>query len=122
MTVADAFHREHAVVELAIRDIKEGAGLDHIPSGHYHANAAAGGAVIGAISGHVSGGMSRSDLKVLGERLDTGQSALIVAAATNLEDKVAAALTRADEVITKPLQVDDNTLTEDVSAATDDEG
>ena len=40
MTVADAFHREHAVVELAIRDLKEGAGLDHIPSGHYHANAA----------------------------------------------------------------------------------
>ena len=37
---ADAFHREHAVVELAIRDLKEGAGLDHIPSGHYHANAA----------------------------------------------------------------------------------
>jgi Transposase DDE domain group 1 len=37
---ADQFHREHAVVELAIRDLKEGAGLDHIPSGHYHANAA----------------------------------------------------------------------------------
>ena len=38
---ADRFHREHAVVELAIRDLKEGAGLDHIPSGHYHANAMA---------------------------------------------------------------------------------
>jgi len=37
---ADQFHREHAVVELAIRDLKEGAGLEHIPSGHYHANAA----------------------------------------------------------------------------------
>jgi hypothetical protein len=37
---ADQFHREHAVVELAIRDLKEGAGLDHIPSGHYQANAA----------------------------------------------------------------------------------
>ncbi len=36
---ADEFHREHAVVELAIRDIKEGAGLEHIPSGHYGANA-----------------------------------------------------------------------------------
>ena len=40
MIAADRFHREHAVVELAIRDLKEGAGLDHIPSGHYHANAA----------------------------------------------------------------------------------
>lgn len=37
---ADQFHREHAVVELAIRDLKEGAGVDHIPSGHYGANAA----------------------------------------------------------------------------------
>ena len=37
---ADAFHRNHAVVELAIRDLKEGAGLEHCPSGHYSANAA----------------------------------------------------------------------------------
>jgi hypothetical protein len=36
----DAFHRQHAVVELAIRDLKEGAGLEHIPSGHYNANSA----------------------------------------------------------------------------------
>jgi len=40
MIEADRFHREHAVVELAIRDLKEGVGADHIPSGHYHANAA----------------------------------------------------------------------------------
>jgi hypothetical protein len=37
---ADAFHRNHAVVELAIRELKEGAGLEHCPSGHYSANAA----------------------------------------------------------------------------------
>jgi len=37
---ADAFHRNHAVVELAIGDLKEGAGLEHVPSGHYGANAA----------------------------------------------------------------------------------
>jgi Transposase DDE domain group 1 len=36
----DAFHRHHAVVELAIRDLKDGAGLDHVPSGHFHANSA----------------------------------------------------------------------------------
>ena len=36
---ADQFHREHAVVELAIRDLKAGA-AEHIPSGHYAANAA----------------------------------------------------------------------------------
>ena len=37
---ADEFHRAHAVVELAIRDLKEGSGLDHVPSGHYGANCA----------------------------------------------------------------------------------
>jgi hypothetical protein len=36
----DAFHRHHAVVELAIRDLKEGAGLEHIPSGNFDANSA----------------------------------------------------------------------------------
>ena len=36
----DAFHRQHAVVELTIRDLKEGAGLEHIPSGDFDANGA----------------------------------------------------------------------------------
>jgi hypothetical protein len=36
----DAFHRAHATVELAIRDLKEGAGLEHVPSGHFFANSA----------------------------------------------------------------------------------
>jgi hypothetical protein len=36
----DAFHRDHANVELAIRDLKEGAGLEHVPSGQFFANAA----------------------------------------------------------------------------------
>lgn len=36
----DKFHRHHAVVELAIRDLKEGAGLEHVPSGQFFANAA----------------------------------------------------------------------------------
>lgn len=40
-TVAvDQFHRDHATVELAIRDLKEGAGLEHCPSGRFFANAA----------------------------------------------------------------------------------
>jgi len=36
----DADHRAHAVQELAIRDLKEGAGLNHCPSGMFNANAA----------------------------------------------------------------------------------
>ncbi len=36
----DQFHRRHATIELAIRDLKEGAGLEHCPSGRFFANAA----------------------------------------------------------------------------------
>jgi glycine/D-amino acid oxidase-like deaminating enzyme len=36
----DAFHRNHAVVELDIRDLKEGSGLEHVPSGSFDANSA----------------------------------------------------------------------------------
>ena len=36
----DADHRNHAVVELNLRDLKEGAGMAHCPSGDFNANAA----------------------------------------------------------------------------------
>jgi hypothetical protein len=36
----DADHRRHAVVELAIRDLKDGSGLSHCPSGNFSANGA----------------------------------------------------------------------------------
>jgi len=36
----DEWHRAHAVVENAIRDLKYGAGLNHLPSGRFGANAA----------------------------------------------------------------------------------
>ena len=37
---ADAYHRQHATVELAIRDVKASTGLAHLPSGNFAANAA----------------------------------------------------------------------------------
>jgi hypothetical protein len=36
----DQDHRRHAVVELCIRDLKAGVGLQHFPSGKFNANAA----------------------------------------------------------------------------------
>jgi hypothetical protein len=39
LMVVEAEHRQHAVVELAIRDLKDQA-LAHFPSGHFYANAA----------------------------------------------------------------------------------
>jgi Transposase DDE domain group 1 len=40
MLELDADHRRHAVCELAIRDLKAGAGLAHLPSGQFAANSA----------------------------------------------------------------------------------
>ncbi len=40
VVTADQFHRDHARVELAIRDLKHGAGLTHCPSSNFSANAA----------------------------------------------------------------------------------
>ena len=36
----DAFHWAHARIELAIKDLKEGAGMELVPSGNFNANAA----------------------------------------------------------------------------------
>jgi hypothetical protein len=40
LALVEAEHRRHAQIELAIRDLKEGSGLNHAPSGHFFANAA----------------------------------------------------------------------------------
>ena len=37
---ADAYHRNHATVELPIRDLKDSAGLSRCPSGRFYANGA----------------------------------------------------------------------------------
>ncbi len=71
------------------------------------------GAGIGAIAGHVSGGMSRSDLKDLGETLDAGEAALIVAAASDMASKVQAAMTRAEKIESKQAQVDPDDMEKD---------
>jgi uncharacterized membrane protein len=57
----------------------------------------AGGAVLGSLAGHAAAGMSRSDLKDLGEHLDAGQSGLVVVAVSDMEAKVQAALKRAEK-------------------------
>src|SRR3954463_8432907 len=44
------------------------------------AGATAGGAILGAVAGHAAAGMSRHDLKELGEHLDTGTAGLVVVA------------------------------------------
>jgi uncharacterized membrane protein len=64
------------------------------------------GAAVGALAGHAAGGMSRSDLKDLGEGLDNGDSGLIVIAATDVGARVEEALKAANKVIKKQIKAD----------------
>lgn len=64
------------------------------------------GAAIGAIAGHITCGMSRGDLKELGESLDTGSAGLVVIAASNVEEKVRTALKKAVKTIRKQIKAD----------------
>ena len=64
------------------------------------------GASAGAVAGHLASGMSRSDLKDLGEVLDNGTSGLVVVAATNVETMVEATTKRAKHQAKAQLQAD----------------
>src|SRR5207253_5762589 len=66
----------------------------------------AGGAVIGAVTGHAAAGMSRSDLKELGEHLDTGQAGLVVVAVSDMGAKVEESMRRAEKLEAKQLKAD----------------
>ena len=77
----------------------------------------AGGSALGALAGHVAGGMSRSDLKDLGELLDEGQTGLLVIAATDLEAHVEQAITRAAKIEKKQLRADEKALEAEIDEA-----
>jgi uncharacterized membrane protein len=77
----------------------------------------AGGALLGSIAGHASGGMSRNDLKELGEHLDAGQAGLVVVAVADMEAKVQAAMKRAEKIQAKKLKADQEALEADAKEA-----
>jgi uncharacterized membrane protein len=64
------------------------------------------GGVAGGIAGHLWRGMSRKDMKELGETLDEGQAALIVIGRSELEKQIEKATARAQKRIEKQLKVD----------------
>ena len=75
-----------------------------------------GGAVLGAVAGHAAAGMSRSDLKELGEGLDNGQAGLVVVAIADMESKVEGAMKRADKVQAKQVKADQKAIEADAKA------
>jgi uncharacterized membrane protein len=77
----------------------------------------AGGAVLGAVAGHAAAGMSRSDLKELGEHLDAGQAGLVVVGVSDMGAKIERAMRRAEKVQTKQLTADAAEIERDARAA-----
>ena len=78
----------------------------------------AGGAALGAVAGHAAAGMSRSDLKELGEYLDAGQAGLVVVGVSDMGAKIERAMRRAEKVQAKELKVDTAQIEADAAAAT----
>src|SRR6201999_2914336 len=78
----------------------------------------AGGAALGAVAGHAAAGMSRHDLKELGEHLDTGTAGLVVVAVSDMGAKVERAMKRAAKLEQKQLKADNAEIERDVASAT----
>jgi uncharacterized membrane protein len=77
----------------------------------------AGGAALGAVAGHAAAGMSRHDLKELGEHLDAGQAGLVVVAVSDMGAKIERAMKKANKVETKELKADTAEIEADAKSA-----
>ena len=75
-----------------------------------------GGAALGALAGHAAAGMSRKDLKELGENLDAGQAGLIVVGVSDMGAKIEGVMAKADKVEEKQLEADTAELQKDAEA------
>jgi len=78
----------------------------------------AGGALLGAVAGHAAAGMSRQDLKELGESLDAGQAGLVVVGVTDMAARIEQAMRRAEKLEKKQLKADAEALERDAMEAT----
>jgi uncharacterized membrane protein len=63
------------------------------------------GAAVGGVGGHLSRGMSRADVKELGELIDDGQALLIVLGETKLQEALEKARLKAEKRVAKQLDV-----------------
>jgi uncharacterized membrane protein len=87
------------------------------PVGIGIATAGAAGAAVGGVAGHASRGMSRSDLRDMGEMLDTGHAGLIAVYAANLADQVAANIKAANRAISRQTDMAADQLAADMRRA-----
>jgi len=79
--------------------------------------AAAVGGVTGGLIGHFHGGMSRKDVKELGEMLDAGEACLIVIGKDKLEETLQKANLKAQKTVERQLAIDGKDLEKELSDA-----
>lgn len=77
----------------------------------------AGGAILGAVAGHAAAGMSRNDLKELGESLDSGEAGLVVVGVMDMEARIEQSMRRSEKLQKKQLEADVEALERDASDA-----
>ena len=75
------------------------------------------GAGAGGLVGHLKGGVSRDDLKELGDELDAGSAAVIVLGESKIEEQLEKAVTRANKLIEKQIDADADELRREIDAA-----
>ena len=79
------------------------------------------GATAGGLIGHLRGGVSRGDLKDLGEELEPGGAAVIVIGESKIEEQLEKAMERADKVIAQEIDADAEELKREIDAAAKEE-
>jgi uncharacterized membrane protein len=77
----------------------------------------AGGAILGAVAGHAAAGMSRNDLKELGESLDNGEAGLVVVGVMDMEDRIEQSMRHSQKLQKKQLKADVEALERDATDA-----
>jgi uncharacterized membrane protein len=75
------------------------------------------GAGAGGVIGHLRRGISRGDLKDLGDELENGTAAVVVIGESKLEEQLEKAITRANKLIEKQLDADADELKREIDAA-----
>jgi uncharacterized membrane protein len=80
------------------------------------ASAAVGGA-IGGVSGHLWRGMSRSDVKELGDVIDAGEAALLIVGESTIEEAIDKADLKAEKHVAKEINANAREVDKEIKEA-----
>ena len=75
------------------------------------------GATAGGLIGHLRGGVSRGDLKDLGEELEPGGAAVLVIGESKIQEELEKAMERTDNIIEQEIEADAEELQRELDAA-----